>query len=152
MPSGVEPEVHEFEAQIEEAPRGGALIAVPFDAKEVLGSGRPRIVATFDGISYRGSIASMGGRYVLGVKKAIRENLNKQPGDTIRVTIKADTAPRVVTVPPDLDQALKSAGLREAFDKLSYTHQRENVSAIEGAKKPETRTRRIEATLDRLRG
>ena len=144
--------IHEFEAVIEEGRGGGALIIVPFDAKEVLGSGRPKIAATFDGVAYRGSIVSMGGRYVLGLTKAVREELDKGPGDTIRVTVEADTAPRTVTVPDDLAHALKNAGLREAFDQLSYTHQRENVAAIEGAKKAETRVRRIQATLDQVRG
>jgi uncharacterized protein YdeI (YjbR/CyaY-like superfamily) len=33
---------------------------------------------------------------------------------------------------------------------LSYTHQREHVEAIEGAKKPETRQRRIDAAVRML--
>jgi uncharacterized protein YdeI (YjbR/CyaY-like superfamily) len=36
-------------------------------------------------------------------------------------------------------------------DGLAYTHKREHVLAIEGAKKPETRARRIEKALAMLR-
>jgi uncharacterized protein YdeI (YjbR/CyaY-like superfamily) len=38
----------------------------------------------------------------------------------------------------------------ERWRELSYTHQREHVEAIEEAKKPETRARRIAAAVDML--
>ena len=142
--------MREFDAVIEEAGRGGAAVEMPFDAKEVFGSGRPGVVATFDGVSYRGSIASMGGRYLLGIRKDIREAIAKGPGDTVRVTVAADTAPRTVTVPADVAAALADEGLRDAFDALSYTHRREHIEAIEGAKKPETRARRIAKLIETL--
>ncbi len=141
-----------FDAVIQGGSRGGALIEVPFDPKEVFGSGRPRVIASFDGTPYRGSIASMGGRYVLGVTKAVREAIGKEPGDTVHVTVAADTAPRVVDVPDDLAAGLADAGLRDAFDALSYTRRKEHVRSIEGAKKEETRSRRLLAAIDELRG
>jgi len=45
----------------------------------------------------------------------------------------------------------KQAGAHTAFKELSYTHQREHVEAIQGAKKPETRQRRIEKALAMLK-
>jgi len=50
-------------------------------------------------------------------------------------------------VPKDLAGALKKAGLRAAFDKLAFTHRKEHVRAIEEAKAPETRARRIAKAL-----
>ena len=141
----------EFDAIIEEGPGGGAFVVVPFDAKAVFGSGRPRVAATFDGVPYRGSIASMGGRYCLGMRKDVREAISKGPGDSVRVSVEADTAPRTVEIPPDLTAALAAAGLRGAFEKLSYTRRRQHVQAIEAARRAETRSRRIARTLDRLR-
>jgi len=143
--------MHEFEAIIEEGRGGGAVVHVPFDVKEVFGSGRPPVAVTFDGAPYRGTIASMGGRYLLGIRKDIREAIGKGPGDAVRVSLQLDAAPRTVEVPCDLALALEQAGLREAFDRLSYTHRREHVEAIGKARKPETRARRIAGTLDRLR-
>jgi uncharacterized protein YdeI (YjbR/CyaY-like superfamily) len=35
-------------------------------------------------------------------------------------------------------------GLRASFDALAYSHRKEHVRAIQDAKKPETRQRRIE--------
>ncbi len=55
---------------------------------------------------------------------------------------------RTVTAPPDLLKALEAAGLSEKFHKMSFTHKREYVEAIEEAKKPETRQRRIEKTIE----
>ena len=39
-----------------------------------------------------------------------------------------------------------------AYDRLAYTHKRVHVLAIEGAKKTETRERRIEKAVEMLRG
>ncbi|NIK62218.1 YdeI/OmpD-associated family protein [Kribbella shirazensis] len=57
---------------------------------------------------------------------------------------------RVVEVPEDLAAALAGAGVREAFDGLSYSHRREHVQAINDAKKAETRQRRIAKCLEML--
>jgi uncharacterized protein YdeI (YjbR/CyaY-like superfamily) len=88
---------------------------------------------------------------VLGVLKAIREGLGKVPGDSVVVTVERDTAERTVTVPQDLATALAAAAMGATFDALSFSHQREYVSWIEEAKRAETRTRRIEQTIERLR-
>jgi len=140
-----------FEATIQEARGGGAFVAVPADVVAALG-GKARIPvqATFDGVPYRGSIASMGGGPILGILKAIRTELGKAPGDTVAVTVEADTEPRSVTVPDDLAAALAESGLTEVFGKLTYSHQREYVSWIDEAKRPETRAKRVAGTVERL--
>lgn len=146
------PEVHTFDAVIEEAGRGGACVSIPFDVAKAFGTrGQVRVEATFDGAPYRGSLAPMGGRHVLGIRKAIQTSIGKGPGDTVRVQVRLDTAPREVEVPPDLAAALrKHPGARAFFDGLAYTHRKEYVAWITGAKRPETRARRVQATLDRL--
>jgi hypothetical protein len=144
--------VQSFEAEIVEADGGGAFVRVPDDVVAALGGkGRIPVDATFDGVAYRGSVVSMGGGKVLGVLKGIRAELGKQPGDTVTVTLAADTAPRTVEVADDLRAALDEAGLTATFDALSYSHQREYVTWIDEAKKPATRARRIAGTVDRLR-
>ena len=40
---------------------------------------------------------------------------------------------------------------REAFERLSYSHRRRHVMAIEEAKTPETRQRRVTKALEMLR-
>ena len=59
---------------------------------------------------------------------------------------------RVVEVPPDFQEALKAdKAARERFESLPYSHRKEHVKAIEEAKKPETRRRRIDKALEMLR-
>lgn len=141
-----------FEGTIVANEGGGAWVEVP-DAviARLGGGGRIPVQATFDGVAYRGSIASMGGCMALGILKSIRTELGKGAGDPVTVTLQRDTAERTVDVPEDLAQALAGAGLREAFDGLSYSHRREHVNAINDAKKPETRARRIAKALEMLK-
>lgn len=56
-------------------------------------------------------------------------------------TVQDDQA--TLTTPADLVAALKAAGALARWEALSFSHQREHVEAIEEAKKPETRARRI---------
>ena len=55
-------------------------------------------------------------------------------------------------MPNDLAAAIKKAGLSAAWDKLSYTHRKEHVRAVEEAKRPETRIKRIEKAIAMLAG
>ncbi|GAB2570990.1 YdeI/OmpD-associated family protein [Kribbella endophytica] len=142
-----------FEAVIQDAGGGGAYVEIPADVLTALGGGaRIPVQATFDTVPYQGSIVSMGGCQALGVLKGVRTTLSKAPGDTVTVTVARDTTERTVDVPEDLATALAEAGLRETFDRLSYSHRREHVNAVLDAKKPETRGRRIAKALEMLRG
>ncbi|MBL1076322.1 DUF1905 domain-containing protein [Nocardia sp. 2] len=142
-----------FVGTIRSANGGGAYIPIPEDVITALGGGgRIPVRATFDGISYTGSITNMGDGPCLGILKAIRDDLRKHPGDTVTVTVERDTAERVVEVPADLAEALAAAGVREAFDALSYSRRREQVKSISEAKKTETRAARIAKTVGALGG
>lgn len=141
-----------FDGRITVDDGGGAWVEVPGQVVAALGGGgRIPVLATFDGVAYRGSIASMGGCMALGILKGIRSELGKGDGDAVNVTVERDTAERTVEVPDDLAAALQEAGLRAAFDKLAFSHRREHVQAINDAKKPETRQRRIDKAVEVLR-
>jgi len=74
-------------------------------------------------------------------------------GDRVTVVLEADEAPRAIKAPIDLTRALKAnSPAQTRWKELSYTHQKEYVTAIEDAKRPETRARRIEKTVERLAG
>ncbi|MEV5967991.1 YdeI/OmpD-associated family protein [Kribbella sp. NPDC051952] len=142
-----------FEGTIVVNDGGGAWVEVPGEVVAALGGGgRIPVLATFDGVAYQGSVASMGGCMALGILKGIRTELGKGAGDPVTVTVERDDAVRTVEVPDDLAAALEGAGLREAFDGLSFSHRREHVNAIIDAKKPETRARRISKALEMLKG
>lgn len=144
----------EVEATLEEGPQGGAFVSIPPDGIEALGGGgRIRVVATFDGIPYRGSIVRMGGVSVIGVLKEIREALGKGPGDELRVSLQPDLEERVVEIPAELEGLLEAnPEARRAFDALSYTHRREHAGYVAEARKAETRQRRATKTIESLLG
>ncbi len=118
-------------------------LPVPFDPKEVFGMARPAVVVRVGRTSFRSTIFNMGGERFVPLRRSNREAAGVAAGQRVRVTFSLDTEPRVVKAPRDLLAALKAAGLTDAWKSLSFTHQREHVEAIEEAKKPETRERRI---------
>jgi len=143
-----------FRAPIRPSGRGGGghLVDVPTEVVEALGGkGRIPITATFNGVPYPGSIVRMGGGAVLGVQKAIMAEAGVRVGDSITVVVRNDEGPRVVEVPVDLAEALaRNGAARAAFEGLSFSHKREYVRSITEAKRPETRARRIELTIEQL--
>ena len=62
-----------------------------------------------------------------------------------------DDEPRSIATPPDLLKALNARkSVKALWDKLSYTHRKEYIGAIEDAKKPETRARRIAKAVEMI--
>jgi hypothetical protein len=123
-------------------------IVVPDAVVEKLGAGKkPKVAVTLKGYTYRSTVAVMGGKYMLPLAKEHRDAAGVKANDKVEVTLELDTAPREVEVPKDLAAALKKADLTNAFAALSFTHRKEHVRAIEEAKAPETRARRIEKAV-----
>jgi len=86
---------YEYDAIIQSADKSGAYIVFPYDVREEFGGGRVKVHATFDGEPYDGSVVNMGVQnpdgsicYIIGIRKDIRTKIGKQPGDTVRVTIR----------------------------------------------------------------
>jgi hypothetical protein len=119
---------------------------------ESLGRGkRPRVTIRINGHSWKSRVAIMRGRYLLGLSNANRQAAGVVTGDEVEVELEFDPDPRVVVEPADFASALDAEPIaRAAYDRLSDGRKREHVRAIESAKKPETRTRRIEKALATL--
>ncbi len=100
-------------------------IHVPDEVVASLGAGkRPKVTVTINGYTYRSSVASMDGRFMVGVSATVREGAGVAGGDTVDVDIELDTAPREVTVPPDFAAALKrEPDAKRFFEGLSYSNQ-----------------------------
>ena len=100
MESKKEPETYKFCAEIEPVPdKGGAYVRFPYDIRREFGKGRVKVLATFDGVPYSGSIVNMGVKnpdgsvcYIIGIRKDIREKIGKQPGDRVFVTVTEENA------------------------------------------------------------
>jgi bacteriocin resistance YdeI/OmpD-like protein/uncharacterized protein DUF1905 len=130
--------------------RDGSMcfIPVPFDPKPLFGKVRAPVKVTLNGYTYRSTIAAMGGTVCIPLRRSNRKAAGLEGNETLNVSLDLDTEKREVKPPPDLVKALKAAP--PAWDRwreLSYSHQREYAEAIEEAKRPETRERRIENTV-----
>ncbi|MEV6527924.1 YdeI/OmpD-associated family protein [Longispora sp. NPDC051575] len=142
-----------FLAQVEppEPMRG---LEIPPEVVEALGGGaRPPVTITVNGHSWKSRVAILRGRHLIGLSHANRRAAGAEIGETVEVELELDTEPRVVVEPADFAQALDAdPAARAAYDKLAHSHKREHVHAIESAKKPETRQRRIEKAIATLLG
>ncbi len=126
-------------------------IVVPPEVVAALGAGkRPPVKVTLNGYAYRGAVAVMGGDYMVGVAAEHRAKAGVAGGETLEVDIEFDAAPRTVDVPDDLAAVLEAAGVAAAFAGLAPSHRKEHVRAINEAKTPETRTRRIDAAVQKV--
>ena len=128
-------------------------LEVPPEVVEALGGGkRPAVAITINGHSWKSRVAILRGRYLLGLSNANRQAAGVATGDEVEVEVELDAEPRVMVEPADFANALAAhPAARTAYDRLSYGHKREHVLAIESAKRPETRVRRIERALAVLR-
>lgn len=141
-----------FRTTLLQAGKTATGIEVPDDIVERLGAGkRPPVRVTINGHTYRSTVAVMGGQFLVGVSAENREKAGVAGGEEIEADIELDTEARVVTVPPDLAEALgRVAAARQRFEALSYSRQKALVTGIEGAKTEETRQRRLRKAIDDL--
>ncbi|MPZ52391.1 MAG: DUF1905 domain-containing protein [Acidimicrobiia bacterium] len=142
-----------FRAELEASGKTTTGFEVPDEVVEKLGGGkRPKVSVTINDFTYRSSIASMGGRYLLGVSAERREKAGVAAGDVLDVEVELDTAVREVEVPDDFATALEEEPEAKAFwETLSYSNQSWHVLQITGAKKEETRTSRIAKSVQTLK-
>jgi len=142
-----------FRAKIRLGGKTATGIPVPAAVVADLGAGKPPPVrVTINGHTYRSSVASMGGEFMLPISAANRQGAGVAAGDEVDVDVELDMEPREVTVPPDFATALdRDPDDRQAFDRLPYSHRLSHVLAIEDAKTTETRQRRIAKAISMLR-
>ena len=142
-----------FRATIQPGIGGGAGIVFPFDVEKEFGTrAKVPVKSTLDGVPYTGSLIKCGAtEHMLGVLKAIREQIGKGPGDTIDVVVWKDEEERTVEIPAEFKRLLKEEGLLAGFEKLSFTHRKEYCRWIAEAKKEETKLARLAKAAEMLR-
>jgi len=127
-------------------------IVIPDDVLARLGAGKkPPVKMTVNGYSYRSTVATVNGDYMVGFSAEHRAASGIKGGDPIEVEIELDTEPRTVELPADFAAALKAdPQARATFDKLSNSLKGYHVAQVTGTKNPETRQRRIEKSIATL--
>jgi Bacteriocin-protection, YdeI or OmpD-Associated/Domain of unknown function (DUF1905) len=133
--------------------RNGGICFIPitFDPRVIFGKVRAPVRVSLNGYTYRCTIAAMGGVTCIPLRKSNREAAGLSGAETLAVTIELDSEPREVELPEDLKQALRANAARwKKWQTLSYTNRRELAEAIQEAKRPDTRSRRLTSTLQSL--
>lgn len=144
---------YKFTAKIEAGEGGGAYVLFPYNTGKEFGTeGRVPVKATFDGISYSGSLIKYGhAQHMLGMLKSIRQQIGKQPGEMVEVVVWKDAEERTIDVPTEFESLLKQEQLLPTFEKLSYTHRKEYCRWITEAKRQETRDKRLAKAIEMLK-
>ena len=94
----------------------------------------------------------MDGCHRMVVNREIREGAGVRAGDTVKVVMERDDAPRTVSPPALLRKELaKSKAARANWEKLSFTHKKEMSRSIVEVKQEETRARRLAKVIDVLK-
>ena len=141
-----------FRAQLQ---RRGPAAAVVLDETQVaaVGEGVRRfpVVATVNGYTWRTSVARMGGEFVVGLNREVREGAGVQAGDEAEVSIELDRVPREVEMPEALAAALAADPQAAAsFERMAFTHRKEYARWIAEAKRAETRQRRATQAVEMI--
>jgi hypothetical protein len=141
-----------FHTVIKQGDKTATGIEVPADVVAALGPSRkPPVKVTINGYTYRSTVATVSGAFMVGVSADVRDKAGVAGGDAVDVDIELDTEKREVTVPPDFAAALEDdEAAKRFFDGLSYSNKSRFVYAIEDAKTPETRQRRIDKSVIQL--
>jgi hypothetical protein len=134
---------------------GGNNVGIVVPAEIVQGFGRGKrvpVVVTIDGdFTYRNTISSMGGRYLISFSSEVRTATGRAAGDEVEVTLEVDDAPRTVDVPATLADALAAdSAAATAWAALSYSKQKAHALSVDGAKTDDTRAKRVQRVLAAL--
>jgi hypothetical protein len=142
-----------FETTIEQTGRTATSFEVPLDVQQVFGSAHAPVKVTINSHTYRATLAVYGGRYYAPLSRTNRDAARVSAGDRIKVTITSDEEPRKIEAPPDLAAALdEDQEASDFWDRLSYSHRREYIEWLDGAKRESERASRVAKAVDALRG
>ena len=146
-----------FQARVESVGPGQSAAWVSLDLPRDVSAKLPSrgtvpIAGTIQGFPFRTSVMPDGkGGHSMMVNKAMRAGGKVGPGDQVTVVFEVDTATREPKVPADLKAAIASSGKAKAtWDDITPRARGEWVEHVEGAKRAETRLRRIATTVERL--
>jgi uncharacterized protein YdeI (YjbR/CyaY-like superfamily) len=99
----------------------------------------------------KASLGSAGGAFFLLVTKELRQASGAAPGNRVKVTL-APADAQESALPADLESALaREPAARTFFDALSPFYRNAYVVHVTGAKREETRSRRVEEVVTLLK-
>jgi len=137
-----------FTATVASRPRGGMAIELPFDPATAWGEReRYDVTGTIAGYKVRGKLRPRAGGHVLELGPAWCRDAAVAVGLQVAVVL-APEGPQLNALPGDIAAALDAEpAARRFFESLPTFYRRNFMRWIEGAKRPETRAKRITETV-----
>src|SRR5579871_5490997 len=110
-----------FRTVIQQNGKTATGIQVPPEVVAGLGSSKkPAVTVTIKGYTYRSTVATMGGVFMLPVSAEVRAGAGVAGGDEVDVDLELDIEAREVTVPADFAAALDAdVEAKRYFEGLS---------------------------------
>jgi len=136
----------EFRAKLngdESRADASAYFTLPFDTREVWGKAKVPVKVTINSYTWRSTVGNRGGIQYIVVNAKARRRAGVKAGDVATIALEPDTEKREIEIPKPLQKAL-GAKLTQKLNALSFTHKKEFTVWYAGAKKEETRARRVE--------
>jgi hypothetical protein len=135
-----------------DASGSSTFVTLPFDVKALFGRARCPVRVTINDHTWRTTTQVYGAEYHIVVSADARSAAGVEPGDRVRVQVKKDDTVRATEVPPELAARLRTdPDAKDAFESLAPSHRREYARWVAEAKLPQTRLRRSEVALERLK-
>jgi len=128
------------------------FIALPFNPNDVWGvKGRHYITGSVNGHAVRGSLGSDGTQYFLPLGAAWRRGCGLDAGSKVDVVLSPE-GPQSESLSSDVGSALDATPQAKAFfESLATFYRNTYIKWIESAKRPETRTARINEMVNLLK-
>ena len=128
------------------------FIAIPFNPNDVWGvKQRHYITGSVNGCGVRGSLGSDGKQFFLPLGAAWRRDNGFDAGTEVDVVLSPE-GPQAESLSPDVAGALDSEPQAKAFfESLASFYRNTYIKWIESAKRPETRTARINEMIELLK-
>ena len=128
------------------------FIPIPFNPNDVWGvKQRHHITGTVNGYGVRGSLGSDGTQFFLLLGAAWRRGCGIDEGTKVDVVLSPE-GPQSEGLSPDVASALDAELQAKAFfESLATFYRNTYIKWIESAKKPETRTARINEMMELLK-
>ncbi len=150
----MKPKRYQYKTTLFSLDRGGVYAGFPFSVKEEYGTNGPiRVKSWIDGFYREGSLMPIGnGEHAIYVRKEIQEAIGKKEGQEVEIVLEKNNEPRTLEIPEDFQWLLDDDHeLKQKFEKLSFYNKCAIVHHINEAKRDETRVRRIENMIERIK-
>jgi hypothetical protein len=141
-----------FTARVAAGPRGGAVIAIPFDPDQVWGAkAKHPVGGTIDGMQVRGTLAPAGDGWALTLSPMWTRDGCVAVGDDVRVELSPE-GPQRAELAADIAAALDASPAAAAFfDTLAQFYRKAYLRWIDSTtRRPDLRAARIAEVVDLL--